>query len=224
VEARHVLVLPAALATVTLISSWNLFESKPQRNGPHLAEAGGLLSLAIACSYFFAVSSSDVFTVEKEIPGIRSLNTVIAAIRKDLGLKEEQILVLVVQLDEFQRAPYVTLCMMRYLSGTGYYNFVQQPLGSISIDLQLADSISDGLFPRSKCVIVPVLSGTASGTLGRMRTQLFLLIWGRVVHLGPLSKQIARRITVFHSNRPDPENNTLFDLVAKSQSSRSILV
>jgi len=85
-----------------------------------------LLSLGCACSYFFnGLVYADLKRREEVIPGLHSFAGVIQAIREDKGLQAKQILILVVQLDEFQDTGYLSLCMLRGLEEfMGFVHFI----------------------------------------------------------------------------------------------------
>lgn len=141
VKCHHLFILPQTLP-VKLKRPQLGTKGRPIRDKEDVTAGSEALSLGIALSFFFAgLDPADYSIVDQSLEyGLRSLGAVIAAIRKHEQLKDEDTLVLFTQLDEFQNASYLTLCMMRSLS----------------------DSIRTGFCWRKNTLIVPILTGTTA--------------------------------------------------------------
>jgi hypothetical protein len=91
---------------------------KPPRIPMDVQQGGKVLSLAVASWYFCNEKFST--EIQQHLMGLSSsfidFTCVVAAIRNHQQMSKDQIMVLTVQLDEFQNDSYTTLCVLRYIS------------------------------------------------------------------------------------------------------------
>ncbi len=91
---------------------------RPMRIPSHIELAGQAISLALACFTFHEqhFQRSEQLRLKELSHSFMNFKTVVTAIRQLSRYSDDQVLVLFLHLDEFQKDSYFTLCILRWIS------------------------------------------------------------------------------------------------------------